>query len=61
MNKANIFCDNCNKWFVIDYEYVGELPEMVCPKCHGDHIWFGEIECDRSKPLVMGRGGCRQK
>jgi len=61
MDKAEMYCDNCEEWYTIEYIFISELFKLNCPKCHGDHIWFGEIDCDRSGELIMGRGGCRQK
>ena len=61
MDKARIYCEDCDEWFIVEFNYVSELPETRCPKCNENNIWFGDIECDRSQPIIMGRGGCRQK
>jgi len=61
MGKANLYCENCEQWYTIEYDYVSDLFGRKCPKCNGDETWFGEIECDRSGEIEMGRGGCSQK
>jgi len=61
MTEANIYCDDCEKWFKVEYKQVSDLPEMICPICKKDNIWFGDIETEDNEPLVMGRGGCSQK
>jgi len=60
-NKAKIFCDECDKWYLVEYNLTSELLESKCPKCGSNKIWFGEIECNRSDTIIMGRGGRKQK
>jgi len=63
MGIAKIFCDNCDKWHEVNFEYASDLPDIVCPKCISDSIWFGDIT-DEDKddgPIEIGRGGRRQK
>jgi len=61
MNKVKVFCDKCDKWYEMSYELTSELFDLMCPKCNCNKIWFGEIECNRSESIVMGRGGRKQK
>lgn len=59
--KANIYCEKCNKWYKIDFEYISELFGIRCLKCNSDRTWFGDIEGNDEDPIEMGRGGCSQK
>ena len=60
---ADLFCDDCDKWYIVEFEYVSELPTINCPECNSKNTWFGDIETDDNdwKEIVMGRGGRRQK
>ena len=55
---AELYCEDCDKWYNINYKYVSELFGRQCPKCNSDNTWFGEILCDKSDELVLGKGGC---
>ena len=63
MGIVKIFCDDCNKWHEVEFEFPSELPNMTCPKCKSERVWFGDIvdEDMNEESLTMGRGGRRQK
>ena len=62
MGTAEVFCDDCDKWYTIEYEFVSDLFGIKCPECKSDSVWFGDID-DGEDPcdVQLGRGGCRQK
>ncbi len=62
MMTVTLLCDNCGEKFEQTIEYISDV-EWVCPKCKYTDIALLDID-DPDKddsPLVMGRGGCRQK
>jgi len=58
--KAEVNCYECNTTSIIEIEEAGDLPDIVCPKCGNEHIFFGNIECeDNNEPFKLpGTGGC---
>ena len=65
MSSAKVYCDDCEIWYDVEFINISDLPDMKCPKCKSDKIYFGDItqddieDCD--KDVVLGRGGCGQK
>jgi len=60
MDTAKIFCDDCDKWYTVEFMWASDLPEMTCPKCNGNNLWFGEIiqeEEITDDSITLGRGG----
>jgi len=60
MGKTKIYCDDCNKEYIINYF---DPTNTKCPKCKGNNIWFMEVNFDEPKVdnVILGNGGCSQK
>ena len=63
MGKSKIFCDECNKEYIIKAEYISELFNLKCPKCKSEAVWFLDVFYDEPKEnlVTKGMGGCSQK
>jgi len=59
MGNAKIFCDECNKWYTVEFTLTSDLFDIECPKCKGNQTWIGDVENDEpnNNEIVLGRGG----
>ena len=58
MANAKVYCEDCDKWFTIDFTLTSELFDLKCTKCKGNNIWFGSIETgDNNNNIILGKGG----
>ena len=58
--KAEIFCDDCDKKYTVEFENTSDLFGVVCPKCKGSKTWIMDVENDpdiADNPITLGRGG----
>lgn len=59
MVKCIIYCEKCDKQHETDIESTSDLPDVKCPKCKSDRIFFVELGFKKdNRKLEMGKGGC---
>lgn len=46
MIKATIWCVKCEKTFDITLEWTYEIPNVSCPKCGNQNIFFRDLNID---------------